>query len=87
MNNSKTGLVLLVLSVGAMLVPFMGSAINLALPFINDDLALNARMSSWIPTSYMLCTAILQIPCARIADIYGRRRIFILGVVFFPFFL
>lgn len=86
MNNSKTGLVLLVLSVGAMLVPFMGSAINLALPFINDDLALNARMSSWVPTSYMLCTAILQIPCARIADIYGRRRIFILGVVLFSIF-
>lgn len=83
MDKSKTGLLLLVLSIGAMLVPFMGSAINLALPFMNDDLALNARMSSWIPTSYMLCTAVLQIPCARIADMYGRKKIFIIGATVF----
>lgn len=86
MNNSKTGLILLVLSLGAMLVPFMGSAINLALPFINNDLGLNAHESSWVPTSYMLCTAIVQIPCAKLADIYGRRKIFILGVFLFSVF-
>lgn len=85
-GKTRIGFVLLVICMGAMLVPFMTSAINLALPFINEDLALNAQMASWIPTSYMLATAILQIPCARIADIYGRRRIFILGLVVFSIF-
>lgn len=86
MQNKNINQVLIVLCLANMLVPFMTSAINLALPFINSDLSLNAKMSSWIPTSYMLTTAILQIPCARLADMYGRKKIFILGVVLFTIF-
>lgn len=86
MQNKNANSVLLVLCLANVLVPFMTSAINLALPFMNADLALNARMSSWIPTSYMLTTAILQIPCARLADMYGRKRMFILGVIIFTVF-
>ncbi len=86
MQNKNTNLVLLVLCLANVLVPFMTSAINLALPFMNADLELNARMSSWIPTSYMLTTAILQIPCAKLADMYGRKRMFILGVALFTVF-
>ncbi len=64
----------------------MGSALNLALPFINKDLSLNAVTSGWIPTAYLLSTAILQIPCARIADMVGRRTIFLWGVVILTVF-
>lgn len=78
--------VLFVICLAASLIPFMGSALNLALPFINNDLSLDAVTSGWIPTSYMLSTAILQIPCARIADMVGRRTIFLWGVVILTIF-
>ena len=86
MQNRNTNLVIFVICLANSLVPFMSSAINLALPFINSDLLLNANMASWIPTSYVLATAILQIPCARLADMFGRKRVFILGVFVFCVF-
>lgn len=70
----------------SVLVPFMSSALNLALPHINEDLKLHAVMSGWVQASYMLSTAIFQIPCARLADMVGRRKIFILGVFLFTVF-
>lgn len=78
--------ILFVICLAASLIPFMGSALNLALPFINNDLSLDAVTSGWIPTSYMLATAILQIPCARIADMVGRRTIFLWGVIILTIF-
>lgn len=82
--NEKS--VLFVMCLASSLVPFMSSALNLALPEINRDLAITADLSGWIPAAYMLSTAIFQIPCARIADMVGRRKIFILGVIIFLLF-
>lgn len=84
--NGKMGSLLFVICLGASLVPFMSSALNLALPYINEELSLDAVMSGWVPASYMLSTAILQIPCARIADMVGRRKVFIWGVIVFTIF-
>jgi len=78
--------VLFVICLASSLVPFMSSSLNLALPEINKDLAIKADLSGWIPAAYMLSTAIFQIPCARIADILGRRKIFISGVLIFFIF-
>lgn len=65
------------------LVSLMSSALNLALPGISADFSLGASGSGWIATSYMLTTAIFQIPAARLADIVGRRTIFIGGLAVF----
>lgn len=85
-QQTSTTALLFIICLGASLVPFMGSALNLALPYINEDLSLDAVTSGWIPTSYMLSTAILQIPCARIADMIGRRKVFIWGVIILTIF-
>lgn len=85
-TSTPSGAILFVICLAASLVPFMGSALNLALPYINEDLSLNAVTSGWIPTSYLLSTAILQIPCARIADMFGRRTIFLWGVLVLTLF-
>jgi MFS family permease len=73
--------VLFVLCLATSIVPFMGSSLNLALPFINKSLSLDVVTSGWIPASYMLSTAVLQVPFARIADMLGRRKIFVWGVL------
>lgn len=75
--------VLFVTCLSASLVPLMGSALNLALPYINADFSLNAGASGWIMASYLLSTAVFQIPAARLADIFGQRKVFILGVLLF----
>jgi len=85
-QKAKHNYILLIICMASSLVPFMSSSLNLALPYINHDLSLSAIVSAWIPTSYMLTTAIFQIPCARIADMFGRRKIFIIGVFIFMVF-
>jgi EmrB/QacA subfamily drug resistance transporter len=67
----------------AFLVPFTSSSINLALPEIAKHFSLNAVTLTWISTAYLITTAMLQIPFAKIADLFGRKRIFILGVSIF----
>lgn len=78
--------VLFVICMASSLVPLMGSSLNLALPYINESLSLDVVTSSWIPTSYMLFTAIFQVPCARIADMIGRKKVYISGVALFTLF-
>lgn len=78
--------ILFVTCLSASLVPLMGSALNLALPYINTDFGLNASASGWIMASYLLSTAIFQIPAARLGEILGRRKIFIGGILIFLLF-
>lgn len=84
--RQNTGALLFTLCLASSLVPFLGSALNLALPYINKDLSLDAVTSGWIPTSYMLSTAIFQIPCARMADMIGRKTVFVAGVLILAVF-
>jgi len=75
--------ILFVLCMAAFLVPFMGSSINLALPKIGEVFSLKSIAITWISTSYLITTAIFQMPMARLSDLMGRRRVFILGVLLF----
>jgi EmrB/QacA subfamily drug resistance transporter len=74
---------LLVTTVGAFLNPFMSSAINIALPSIGDELAMNAILLSWVATAFLLAATMFLVPLGRIADIYGRKRIFTYGMIIY----
>ncbi|MCL1937278.1 MAG: MFS transporter [Candidatus Azobacteroides sp.] len=82
-QNINKNSALVVLCFASFLVPFMGSAINLALPQIGKTFSMSAVYLSWIATSYLITTAIFQVPFARLADIVGRRKIFIAGLSLF----
>lgn len=82
-SSKEANKVLLTLSTAAFLVPFMGSALNLAMPQISKSLSMEAVTLTWVSTLYLLSTAIFQVPFARLADLYGRKRMFIYGIVLF----
>ncbi len=67
--------------VAAFLSAFMGSALNIALPTIGNELAMTAVQLSWVPTAFTLAAAMLLVPLGRLADIHGRKRFFILGLL------
>ncbi len=75
--------VLLVATFAAFLTPFLGSAVNLALPSIGKDLNANAISLSWVISSYILSAAIFLLPFGRLADIIGRKKIFSAGILLF----
>ncbi len=75
--------VLLVVTITSFLTPFMGSSINIALPPIGREFAMDTVQLAWIPTAYLLSAAVFLLPLGRIADIYGRRRIFTYGIIIY----
>lgn len=74
---------LIVATLSSFTTPFMGSAINLALPSIGKEFQIDAVLLSWVATSYLLAAAISLVPFGRLADIYGRKKIFTLGIAAF----
>jgi MFS family permease len=74
-RGSLKNYALLVSIIVSFLVTYVSSAINIALPDIAQTFSLNAIFLSWIPTSYLLFSAIFLIPFGKIADIYGKKRI------------
>jgi EmrB/QacA subfamily drug resistance transporter len=86
MNNNekltslqKAALVMVLLN--AFTTPLMLSAANVALPAIALDLKVNAVMLSWIPMAYLMASAMFVLVFGRLADMFGRKRVFQLGTL------
>ena len=60
--------------------PFMISAVNVALPAIQAEWTVDAIGLSWISTAYLLATAVILLPAGKLADIYGRKKVFTTGL-------
>ena len=73
--------VLLVTTLASFLMPFMGSSINVALPSIGKEFGMSAVSLGWVATAFLLTGAIFQVPFGRMADIRGRKKVFLLGVL------
>lgn len=78
--------VLAVVMTTSFIAPFIGSAINLAIPAIGAGLGGNALHLSWVVTSFLLSSAVFLLPFGRLADIIGRKKIFIAGIILFSLF-
>jgi len=65
------------------LMPFMMSAVGVALPAIGRDFHASALQLGLVETVYVLSASIFLLAMGRLGDIYGRRRIFTSGVVVF----
>jgi MFS family permease len=57
------------------------TGLNVALPNMERDLGLSAAMMGWVTLSTFMAMAAIAAPCAKLADIYGRRRTYIMGLV------
>ncbi|MFU8795792.1 MAG: MFS transporter [Dehalococcoidia bacterium] len=82
-TDAEKRAMLLVATLTFFLFPFMASSVNVALPSIGRELQLDAVTLSWVATAYLLSSAVLLVPVGRIADIYGRKRVFVAGMVVF----
>jgi EmrB/QacA subfamily drug resistance transporter len=74
---------LLVCMAASFLTPFSSSALNLAIPAIGRELGGGAVTLSWVVTSFLLASASLLLPVGRLADIVGRKRVFIAGIAIY----
>ncbi|RPI57558.1 MAG: MFS transporter, partial [Chloroflexi bacterium] len=61
------------------LTPFMDSGTNVALPEISLQFGMDAVVLSWVRMAYLLAAAVFLVPFGKLADIYGRKRVYALG--------
>lgn len=78
--------VLAVVMITSFLAPFMGSSINLAIPAIGEEFNGNTILLSWLVSGYLLSSAAFLLPCGRLADIIGRKKVLLTGIVLFSCF-
>jgi EmrB/QacA subfamily drug resistance transporter len=76
-------LVLFAATVSSFLSPFAVSSTNVALPTIAREFHMGAILMTWVPMAYILAGATFLLPVGKIADIYGRKKVFAWGVGIF----
>ncbi len=74
---------LFIVTLAAFIAPFNISAINIALPTIGREFLMDADSLGWVATAYLLSSVVFLVPFGKIADIYGRKKIFIVGIIIF----
>lgn len=82
-NKALKRSTLAVAAMASFVAPFTGSSVNLALPSIARQFSLDAVVLGWVATTYLLCTAVFLLPMGRAADIFGRRKVFLWGMILF----
>ncbi len=82
-GSRHLGLALVLISVAQLMVVLDSTIANIALPYIQADLGLSDTSRTWIVTGYALSFGGLLLLGGRLGDLYGRRRLFAIGVSLF----
>lgn len=78
MNNFR--IAMLAVCAGYLLAPLSLAAVTVAIPSLAADLQASATKVGWLPTIYILSNVAFLLPAGRLADIYGRKRMYSLGI-------
>src|SRR4051795_6207141 len=81
--SERKGLALLLLAAAQFVVVLDASIVNVALPSIGKDLDFSRDDLSWVVNSYTLVFGGFLLLGGRLADLLGRRRMFVGGLVLF----
>ena len=81
--NVRKGALLALLALSQFVVVLDASITNVALPSIGDDLGISRDSLSWVVNAYTLTFGGFLLLGGRLADILGRRRVYMAGLVLF----
>src|SRR3954451_16105594 len=76
-------LALYVLCLGSLMIVLDGTIVNVALPSIRDDLDFSQTSLAWVVNGYLLTFGGCLLLGGRLGDLYGHRRLFLLGIALF----
>ena len=77
------GWALVLISIAQLMVVLDGTIVNIALPYIQADLGFSQANLPWVVTGYALAFGGLLLLGGRLGDLYGRRKIFAIGLAIF----
>src|SRR5438045_7295006 len=70
-------------AVGLFMIMLDNTVVNVALPSIQNDLGISTSELEWVVNAYALTFGVLLLTGGKLADLLGRRTIFIAGLVIF----
>ncbi|NUS51742.1 MAG: MFS transporter, partial [Nocardioidaceae bacterium] len=82
-RKQHLGWALVLISVAQLMVVLDGTIVNIALPYIQHDLDISQDNLRWVVTGYALAFGSLLLLGGRLGDLYGRRKVFMVGLVVF----
>ena len=83
MPNRKRWIGLLFISLGVSMIIVDATIVNVAIPNIFVDLRISTTQAQWIQEIYTLVFASLLLVFGRWADRFGRRKMFVIGILIF----
>ena len=83
MDSRNRWLALYVLCLGDLMIVLDGTIVNVALPSIRDDLGFSQTSLAWVVNAYLLTFGGFLLLGGRLGDLFGHRRLFLIGVSIF----
>jgi EmrB/QacA subfamily drug resistance transporter len=82
-DGSKRWLALYILCLGVLMIVLDTTIVNVALPSIREDLRFSKTSLVWVVNAYMLTFGGFLLLGGRLGDLFGRRRVFLIGITLF----
>ena len=82
-EENRKWITLAAVSFGLFMIMLDNTVVNVALPTMEKDLHVTLASLEWVVIAYALTFAALLITGGKLADLYGRRRIFVVGLAIF----
>ena len=76
-------LALYVLCLASLMIVLDVTVVNVALPSIKDDLGFSDTSLAWVVNAYLITYGGLLLLGGRLGDLYGHRRLFLIGISLF----
>jgi MFS family permease len=81
-----TKLALVAMALGVFVIANDFTALSVAVPQIEKDLSTDLSTAQWVINGYALVFGVLIVTGGKLADLYGRKRIFMIGAAIFAAF-
>lgn len=83
MSKAQKRTLLIASCIASAITPLTGTMMNLSLVSIGLTFGVGAHALAYVNTAFLLSSAVFMVPIAKIADIYGRRKLFVFGLILF----
>src|SRR5918911_1954797 len=83
LDSGKRWWALVVLCLGVLMIVLDTTIVNVALPSIREDLQFTETSLVWVVNAYMLTFGGFLLLGGRLGDLYGQRRLFLVGITLF----
>src|SRR5262245_2634208 len=81
--DNRRWLALYVLTLGSLMIVLDVTIVNVALPSIREDLGFSETSLAWVVNAYLLTYGGFLLLGGRLGDLYGHRRLFLVGIAVF----